>query len=105
MFWVLYHEFIIKTYFQRHRPVTAGKQSGFSFPSSHSFSSGLLIIVCLFFSIPWTPLIIALAIINILNRPAVGVHYIADVVAGTFLGLLAGLGWLFILKIAKVTLL
>lgn len=105
IFWVFYHELIIKAYFARRRPSTAGKQKGFSFPSSHSFSSGLIIVTCLSFAFPWTPFLIALAVINIINRPAVGVHYIADVIAGTILGLLAGFGWIFILRIAMVTLL
>lgn len=104
LFWVFYHEFGIKHLFQRHRPNTAGKQKGFSFPSSHSFASGLLIVACIFFVLPYKALLIAFGLLNVINRPASGVHYIADVVAGMLLGAIAGLGWPLILRIAMVTL-
>lgn len=104
IFWVLYHEFGVKELFQRDRPDTAGKQKGFSFPSSHSFASGLILTTCFFFSFPYEPIIMIFALLNAINRPAIGVHYIADVVAGLTLGAIAGLGWPFILEIARVTL-
>lgn len=104
IFWVLYHEFGIKRYFHRNRPTTASGQNGFSFPSSHAFTSGLVIASCLYFALPYEPFLITLAVINIVNRLAIGVHYIADVTAGTILGLIAGLAWPIILGIAKVIL-
>lgn len=104
VFWVLYHEFGIKQLFHRNRPDTAGGQKGFSFPSSHSFASGLIITICAFYPMPWRGFLIFLAVVNAANRPAIGVHYIADVVAGLTLGFIAGLGWPFILEIAKVVL-
>jgi len=90
---VLTHELGIKRIFHRHRPRTSEGQPGFSFPSSHSFASGLIIVLCLFFSLPVSWLLIALALLNAANRPAVGVHYIADVVAGLGLGAIAGILW------------
>jgi len=99
---VLFHEFVIKRIFHRHRPDTAGGQKGFSFPSSHSFASGLIIITCLFFSFPLSWLLIFLALLNAANRPAVGVHYIADVVAGLALGVVAGLLWYVLLGLGEI---
>lgn len=104
VFWVMYHELGVKQLFHRNRPDTAGDQKGFSFPSSHSFASGLIITICLYFVFPLKTFLIALAVINAINRPAVGVHYIADVAAGIILGIVAGLGWPFTLEIAKVVL-
>lgn len=74
----------------------AAGQKGFSFPSSHSFVSGLVIVICLFFTLPYSWVLIALALINAANRPAIGVHYLADVVAGLSLGVIAGFAWFFI---------
>jgi len=102
--WVCFHEFGIKNFFHRHRPSTAGGQKGFSFPSSHSFASGLILSICLYFLLPWSGLLIALAITNVINRIALGVHYLADVTAGFTIGILAGLGWPLILGIVRVAL-
>ncbi len=104
LFWVFYHELGIKNLFQRHRPATAHGQKGFSFPSSHSFASGFIIVTCLFFNLPYESLLVSLSLINAANRPAYGVHYIADVIAGMALGSIAALGWPFILRIAMVVL-
>ena len=53
---------------------------------------------------PWQLLLILLAVINAANRPAVGVHYIADVIAGLSLGVIVAASWPLILGIAKVAL-
>ncbi len=79
-------------------------QPGFSFPSSHSFVSGLIIIICLFFILPYPWVLISLALINAVNRLAIGVHYLADVIAGLSLGALAGTAWVITLRIAAVAL-
>lgn len=104
LFWVFYHELGIKKIFQRHRPQTAGEQPGFSFPSSHAFTSGFAITSAFFFVFPWETVLVTFGILNAINRPAVGVHYIADVIAGLLLGAIASLGWVFTLGIAAVPL-
>jgi membrane-associated phospholipid phosphatase len=96
---LLVQENIIKKYFHRKRPVTAGKQKGLSFPSSHAFVSGMVIAAILLFQLPFGAFLISIAVINILNRPAIGVHYLADIIAGAFLGALAGLLWSVILSL------
>jgi membrane-associated phospholipid phosphatase len=103
-FWVIYHELGVKQIFHRSRPSTSNGQKGFSFPSSHSFASGIILIICLLFPMPWQLLLILLAVINAANRPAVGVHYIADVIAGLSLGVIVAASWPLILGIAKVAL-
>jgi membrane-associated phospholipid phosphatase len=95
--WMLIHEFIIKAIFKRKRPYTAGKQRGLSFPSSHSFASGYIFTLCAFLPLPFKPFLILFSIINATNRPALGVHYIADVVAGLTLGAIVAFGWVVIL--------
>lgn len=95
-FVVCFHEFGIKQIFHRRRPLMAVGQKGFSFPSSHSFVSGLIIVICVFFTLPYPWLLILLAFINAANRLAIGVHYLADVAAGLSLGVIAGFAWFFI---------
>lgn len=101
LFFILVHEFTIKRIFRRHRPDTAGTKTGFSFPSSHSFTSGIIIVTCLFFPLPYAWLIILAALFNMINRVLVGVHYLSDVVVGWFLGTLVGLGWVLLLPYAQ----
>lgn len=92
-FLIIAQEFGIKRMFNRHRPATAGVQPGYSFPSSHSFTSGIIIAVSLLFPIPLKGVLVFLALVNAINRTALGVHYLADISVGLFLGLAAGLLW------------
>lgn len=101
IFLVMFHEFTIKGFFHRERPNTAGNQVGLSFPSSHSFASGIIMIITIFFDIPFKAAIIIFTLLNAINRPAIGVHYVADVIAGLTLGILSGGGWILILRIAE----
>ena len=64
----------------------------------------MILSICLYFLLPWSGLLIALAITNVINRIALGVHYLADVTAGFTIGILAGLGWPLILGIVRVAL-
>lgn len=47
--------------------------------------------------IPYQWVIYIFAVVNALNRPLLGVHYIMDVIVGLALGAFIGAGWLFIL--------
>jgi undecaprenyl-diphosphatase len=68
-----------------------------SFPSGHAARSVLLATLVVGLGPTWLiPLIIAWAPLVALARVAMGVHYLSDVVAGGFLGLLAGVSWLLI---------
>lgn len=68
-----------------------------SFPSGHSARAVLLATLILGLGPIWLiPIIILWAPLVALARVAMGVHYLSDVLAGGFLGFLAGLTWLLI---------
>lgn len=68
-----------------------------SFPSGHAARSVLLATLIVGLGPRWLiPLIVLWAPLVALARVAMGVHYISDVVAGGFLGLLSGISWLWI---------
>jgi undecaprenyl-diphosphatase len=68
-----------------------------SFPSGHAARSVLLATLIVGMGPGWlVPLIILWAPLVALARVAMGVHYLSDVVAGGFLGLLSGVSWLII---------
>jgi membrane-associated phospholipid phosphatase len=92
-------EFIIKEYFHRSRPKTAKGKKGLSFPSTHSFASGFASVIALALSMPYAQYILGFAVLNAANRPALGVHYIADVCAGIALGMFTAFGWIALIGI------
>lgn len=81
----LIHEYGIKKLFKRNRPKWKGID-GFSFPSSHSFSSGMLFIFSFLYPTPFREIFLGLSIIIPPTRVMLGYHYIADTVAGFTLG-------------------
>ena len=71
-------------------------KSGQSFPSNHS-ACGFVIAMTGFSLNPWLGCaLLFVALIIALTRIFAGVHFIIDVVAGTIIGILAGLVFLFV---------
>jgi undecaprenyl-diphosphatase len=66
-----------------------------SFPSGHAARAFLLAALSLGLGPPWlSPILLIWAPLVSLARVAMGVHYLSDVLAGAFLGLLGGGLWL-----------
>ena len=94
---------VIKLIFRRQRP--EGEWGGIyrktdphSFPSGHAARASMLAILGIAIGPIWFGLIlIGWAILVILSRVLMGVHYLSDVIAGTLLGVIVGLVILLVL--------
>jgi undecaprenyl-diphosphatase len=89
--------FAIKLVVRRRRPegewgAIYRKTDPHSFPSGHSTRAVMLAVLALSLGPAWFSILLALwAPLVVLARVAMGVHYLSDVLAGAFLGLLIGL--------------
>jgi len=92
--------FVLKQIIRRRRPEgewgsVYRRRDPHSFPSGHAVRAGLIIgLASNTFSLPITVLFILWAVLMILSRVITGVHYIFDVIAGVFLGLIIGFCWI-----------
>ena len=88
---------IIKFSFRRKRPEGEWgdiyrSTDPHSFPSGHATRAFLLATMGIFLGPLWAALILViLAPLVALGRVAMGVHYLSDILAGTFLGILGGI--------------
>ena len=98
--------FILKFTIRRPRPVGEWgsiyrRTDPHSFPSGHAARAAMLAVVAIGFGPLWFGIVIAgWAVLVILARVAMGVHYLSDVIAGGILGICSGL---FILSLATVS--
>ncbi len=77
--------------------------TGKSFPSSHAVNNFAVATLFSFYYRKWTWAFVAWASLVALSRPAVGVHYPSDILAGSILGVLIALflitSWLMLEKV------
>jgi len=65
-----------------------------SFPSGHAARAVMLAMLAVTMGVQWFGVVMVIwAPLVVLARVIMGVHYLSDVLAGTFLGLLAGYGF------------
>ncbi len=92
--------FLLKRMIHRKRPEgnwgdIYRKTDPHSFPSGHAVRAGLILVLAMnTFHFPFMIFFIQWAILMILSRVITGVHFLLDVTAGIFLGLLIGIGWI-----------
>ena len=84
---------LIKHIVKRKRP-RAGK-AGYSFPSNHSVSAGIIGFACFSIHPLFGAPVLALAVITGISRVKTGVHYPIDVIAGFAVSALFAAVWLF----------
>ncbi len=69
-----------------------------SFPSGHAARAAMLAILACSFSVAWLGWILVIwAPLVSLARVAMGLHYLSDVIAGMIIGILIGVGVLFLI--------
>lgn len=89
--------FTLKLLVRRRRPegewgTIYRKTDPHSFPSGHSTRAVMLAVLAIGIGPAWFGILLALwAPLVVLARVAMGVHYLSDVLAGTFLGLIIGI--------------
>ena len=77
-------------------PAIEKDKKGKSLPSNHSASAFVIAMVAFNVNIYLWVFLMAVAVIIALTRFLSGVHFISDVLAGSFIGILAGLVFIFI---------
>lgn len=89
---------VFKAYYQRPRPefvlqdvtLRTHQHRGTSFPSNHASNNFAAATVLSLYFPPWAPLFVGVATLVAFSRIYVGVHFPADVVAGSMLGAFIG---------------
>ncbi|MHC1770959.1 MAG: phosphatase PAP2 family protein [Flexilinea sp.] len=91
--------FLLKQIIRRRRPEGAWgevyrRRDPHSFPSGHAVRAGLIIgLASNTFNPQVTVLFILWAVLMVISRVLTGVHYIFDIIAGVFFGLIIGFCW------------
>lgn len=71
-------------------PLINKEKKGESFPSRHTFSIGIIAMVCMYTNVWLGIAMLLLSVILALSRVLAGVHYIKDVVAALVLAVIWG---------------
>jgi len=95
-FCTLAASWIIKNAVKRKRPFN-GEKGGYSFPSNHSASAGIIAFACLFINTGFGVPVSVFALLTGTSRVTAGIHYPSDILAGFALSTLFAVPGFYIL--------